>query len=99
MSVYVDDMCDTPLGEFGRMKMSHMIADTTDELLAMADTIGVQRKWLQKQGTPREHFDIAKSKRAVAIANGAIPLTMRELAIKVRDRAAVLAKHKEQEHD
>jgi hypothetical protein len=30
MTVYVDDMCDSPIGRFGRMKMSHMIADSTD---------------------------------------------------------------------
>lgn len=28
MAVYVDNMCDTGVGNFGRMKMSHMIADT-----------------------------------------------------------------------
>ena len=81
MSVYVDDMCDTHLGAVGRMKMSHMIADTTEELLVMADRIGVSRKWIQYPGTDREHFDIAKSKRAAAIAAGAISMSMRELAL------------------
>jgi hypothetical protein len=62
------------------MKMCHMVADTTAELLAMADRIGVQRKWLQYPGTDREHFDIAMSKRALAVKYGAVELTMRELA-------------------
>ena len=44
MSVYVDDM----EAGFGRMVMCHMWADTLDELLEMADAIGVQRKWLQR---------------------------------------------------
>ncbi len=40
MTVYVDDM----EAEFGNMIMCHMIADTHDELIAMADAIGVDRK-------------------------------------------------------
>lgn len=67
MAVYVDDM-RAPLG---RMVMCHMLADTTEELLAMADRIGVARRWLQKAGTPHEHFDIALSKRALAVRYGA----------------------------
>lgn len=68
MTVYVDDM----RALFGRMVMCHMLADTTAELLTMADRIGVQRKWLQHAGTPKEHFDIALSKRALAVAAGAV---------------------------
>ena len=75
MSVYVDDM----RAAFGRMVMCHMMADSTDELLEMADKIGVQRRWIQKAGTPMEHFDISQSKKALAIRNGAIPLSMMEL--------------------
>lgn len=29
MAVYVDDMWRVPLGRYGRMKMSHMMADTS----------------------------------------------------------------------
>lgn len=68
MSVYVDD----PIFPFGGMMMCHMVADTREELLAMVDNIGVQRKWIQKAGSPDEHFDICKSKRTKAIAAGAI---------------------------
>ena len=51
MTVYVDDMHLHPMGQLGRMKMCHMIADSTEELLAMADQIGVDRRWLQKRGS------------------------------------------------
>ncbi|KVH55251.1 DUF4031 domain-containing protein [Burkholderia cepacia] len=78
MTVYVDDMYRYPVGQFGRMKMSHLIADTTDELLAMVREIGVNPKWIQHAGTRDEHFDIAISKRAAAISAGAIPITYRQ---------------------
>lgn len=75
-AVYVDNM----EAQFGRMKMCHMIADSTDELLSMADSIGVQRKWIQYPHTAKEHFDIAKSKRRLAIFHGAVNIDMRQLA-------------------
>jgi hypothetical protein len=74
------------MGEFGRMKMSHMIADTTEELLEMCDKIGVQRKWIQQQGTANEHFDIAISKRKLAVTHGAIEVDMYELVRKIQAR-------------
>jgi hypothetical protein len=70
------------MGAFGRMKMSHMIADTTDELMNMADLIGVSRRWVQYSGTWREHFDVSMSARVKAIQAGAVEITMRELSMK-----------------
>jgi|TARA_R100001143_G_scaffold12558_4_gene13797 hypothetical protein len=75
VTVYVDSM----QAPFGRMKMCHMVADTPEELLAMADKIGVQRKWLQKAGTHHEHFDIALTKRKLAVEAGAMEVTRLEL--------------------
>ena len=80
--MYVDDM-NAP---YGRMKMCHMIADTTQELLAMAARIGVQSKWIQQKGTYQEHFDICLAKKAMALDRGAIPITLRELAVKTQER-------------
>lgn len=73
--VYVDDM----QAPYGRMRMSHMIADSTEELLAMADRIGVDRRWIQQAGTYREHFDICQSKRRLAVTEGAVPVSRMEL--------------------
>jgi hypothetical protein len=65
---------------FRGLIMCHMIADSTAELLAMAGRIGVARKWIQKSGTYREHFDICLSKRKLAVVHGAIEISMREMA-------------------
>lgn len=86
MTVYVDDMHKRPMGQFGRMKMCHMIADSTEELVAMAMKIGVNPKWIQAEGTSREHFDIAMSKRALAVKAGAVEITMRQAAEITRKR-------------
>lgn len=79
MTVFVDNMHETEMGQFRRMKMSHMIADTHNELVAMADQIGVARRWIQQPGTPDEHFDICKSKRILAVDAGAVEIDMRDL--------------------
>ena len=86
MAIYVDDM----MAGYGRMKMCHMVADTTEELLAMADRIGVRRKWLQKPGTPQEHFDICLAKRAAAVSAGAIEVTTWDVGKIVRQKRAAL---------
>lgn len=82
VAVYIDDYD----ADFQNMKMSHMIADTKEELLAMVDKIGVKRKWIQKEGTFREHFDICLSKKKLAILNGAILLDTRELTQKMMEK-------------
>jgi hypothetical protein len=69
VTVYVD----RARNGFGRMLMCHMIADTPDELHAMADRIGVARRWFQQP--PKAsfwHYDIAQTKRALAVAAGAV---------------------------
>lgn len=69
--VYVDDMYKSSIGQYKGMKMSHMFADTHEELIFMAKRLGLQLRWIQKEGTPYEHFDIALSKRKLAVAFGA----------------------------
>lgn len=83
MGVYVDDSRHP----FGRMIMCHMMADTTVELLEMADRIGIQRKWIQKSGTVYEHFDLSKSTRAKAVAFGAKEVSSRDLGMMIRSRS------------
>lgn len=77
MTVYVDDM----RASYGRMVMCHMLADTDAELHAMAARIGVARRWWQSPAkTSGSHYDIALSKRALAVAAGAVEITLRQAA-------------------
>lgn len=80
MPVYVDDMYLHQMGKFGRMKMSHMIADTDEELHEMARHIGVAKRWFQKPETPGRHYDICMSMRNKALGRGAISITLRQAA-------------------
>lgn len=74
MSVYVDNVRI----RYGRMRMCHMVADTVEELHAMADKIGVKRRWFQNiPGRP--HYDICLSKRSLAIRSGARAVCSREI--------------------
>ena len=82
MSVYIDN-ARVP---YGWMIMCHMLADSTEELMEMAVRIGVNRKWLQDMGSYREHFDVCLAKRKLAIDNGAVEITFRDLAEKLRER-------------
>jgi uncharacterized protein DUF4031 len=88
MAVYVDDM-QAPFQSVPwhrPMVMCHMIADSHEELVEMADRIGVQQKWIQKVGTTHEHFDICLSKRKLAVRAGAVEISWRELVEKLKAR-------------
>jgi hypothetical protein len=87
MTVYVDNM----KAKYGRMTMCHMVADTDDELHAMAARIGVARHWHQKAGTPQSHYDICLSKRAAAVAAGARECDMRDVAMLIAQKRELAA--------
>lgn len=74
LAVFVDDMHLTAMGRLGRMRMSHMIADTDAELHAMAERIGVARRHFQG-----DHYDVCLAKRRLAVEAGAVEVTMRNL--------------------
>lgn len=82
MSVYVDESQH----KFGRMVMCHMMADTREELLRMAEAIGVHSRHIQKAGTVHEHFDICKAMRAHAVRLGAIEIDRYRLVAIIKAR-------------
>ena len=68
MTVYVD----TARHPFRGYVMCHMMADTLEELHAMADRIGMERRWFQSPPkASHPHYDIPESKRARALSLGA----------------------------
>ena len=74
MTVYVDTM----QAPFRGMLMCHMIADSEEELHAMAAAIGMQRKSYQ-----RDHYDVPLEMKRLAIQKGAREIGMRQLAAMV----------------
>ncbi|MDK9702534.1 MAG: DUF4031 domain-containing protein [Sulfuritalea sp.] len=79
MPVYVDQAA-TP---YRRMRMAHMLADTLEELHAMADRVGLKREWFQHDGkTP--HYDLCQAKRRLALAAGAVEINRRQTVALIR---------------
>jgi hypothetical protein len=66
VAVYVDDM----MAPFRGMLMSHLTADTVEELQAFAARLGLKAEWFQDHRVP--HYDVAKSTRGKAIKLGAL---------------------------
>ncbi|WP_420114529.1 DUF4031 domain-containing protein [Pseudactinotalea sp.] len=90
MSVYVDDMFRKATVPNGRRAVSsewrHMEADTRESSTRWPTRSAFRRSYIQKPGHPvYEHYDVTRPMRARAIAAGAIPMTMLELA-EVRNR-------------
>jgi len=79
MSVYVDQAANI----LDRMKMSHMVADSLDELHAMADKVGLKHEWFQ-DNPDHPHYDLCQSKRRYAISLGAVEINNLQLVSLVR---------------
>lgn len=79
MTIYVESM--RMRARVGRLtaNWSHLTADSTEELLAFAERLGLKTSWIQNRGHVwKEHFDVTDSKRELAIRLGAQPITMQE---------------------
>lgn len=74
MSVYVDDMRRP--ARVGRIDgvWSHLMADSTDELVEFGALLGMKSARLQHPGTWKEHFDVTEPKRQRALRLGAVPI-------------------------
>lgn len=74
--VYVDPLIDWVPNDVWRWDhVSHMYADTADELHKLAKKIGLKREWCSDKTQPGSlllHYDLNKGRRAAAIKHGAI---------------------------
>jgi len=68
VTVYVDDYRVAYRGR----RICHMIADTAEELHAMAARIGATERWFH-----RDHYDVTEDQRAAAAALGAVLIPAR----------------------
>lgn len=79
MAVYVDK----PFTLFRGMHICHMMADTIEELHEMARKLGLKRVWYQHLSTP--HYDLAKSKRTLAIKYGAVEADRKKIVELIKE--------------
>ena len=70
MSVYVDDAVTLWRGR----RWAHLMADTLDELHAMADAIGLPRRAVQDKPSGA-HYDVDADLRAAALVLGAVAVS------------------------
>lgn len=79
MTIYVDDMrlparVGPVEGEWSHLLSDLPGAEGTRELLAFAEQLGVDPRWIQNEGTATEHFDLREPMRQRALALGAVPV-------------------------
>ncbi len=74
--------------------MCHMLADTPDELHAMAAIIGMKREWYQSpERCSFPHYDLSLSRRKLAIANGAKEISRQECGAYMKQTKNQLIAH------
>jgi hypothetical protein len=90
MACYVDTVRDYPGAGLRYSRFCHLLADTREELHAMADALGVPRRYFQDHPW-RWHHDLPEPLRAQAVALGAREVTLHEVGELLRRRRAELA--------
>lgn len=82
MTVYVDD-CRIP---YRQLLLCHMLADDEVALHDVAARIGIKREYHEGPPDHTSHYNIAQTKRALAVKAGAVEITRRQAAAMVRRR-------------
>lgn len=97
MAVYVDQIVDhrghisAALARRAGTRWCHMTADTIEELHEMADRVGLRRSWYQPAILLHHcHYDLVPSKRAVAVALGAVEVNSMDRARQLHQEGRAL---------
>jgi hypothetical protein len=87
VTCYVDTVRSYPGAGLRYTRFCHLLADSPEELHAMADELGIPRRFYQDHPW-RWHHDLPEHLRARAVELGAQELTLREVgALLARRRA------------
>ena len=90
MSCYVDALLDYGW-KYG--PSCHLLADTEEELHAMAYKIGMKRSWFQVGGKAEmPHYDLVASRRKRAVDFGAVEIDRKRLCEMLADHRNKQAK-------
>lgn len=80
MAVYVDNLRDYG---WRHGPSCHLIADSVEELLEFAVSMGLKPEWFQPKSSP--HFDLTVEGRGIAVRHGAVEIDQRQLVRKLRE--------------
>ena len=81
--LYVDDARNP----FRHMVMSHMMADTSEELAQAERDLGIPPGSIQHPGEPSEHLDVSQTKRREAVQKlGAKEISSRDMVRIIQKR-------------
>ena len=79
--IYVDNY----RANFGRMKMSHLTADSPEELEEARIALGIPPTGIHNRGLPGEHLDVSESKRNQAVRElGAKEVAPKDMVVMIQ---------------
>lgn len=89
MAVFVDAMRPCLGNRNWRHNAScHLLADTNEELHSFACIIGLGRSWFQEGLGSLPHYDLSEDKRRLAIEQGALAVTNKQVIERIRRKRA-----------
>jgi hypothetical protein len=86
MTVYVDNMRRRATVGRTNGSWSHLLADSPEELREFANRLGLNSRWIQHEGTYREHFDVVESVRQRAINLGAEAINWKQTGVLLNEK-------------